>query len=263
VGRSPFSIPNGDNSSRALTARILHSSPPRTQRPDVPVTLDLLLQQCLAKEPEHRPASSLEVARALQRIEAQAGYPRTMIAVETDLPVVQDVSAHATEDATVLKPVTVISGSSPRVAVDKPAVPTEEPAPTTRDRWRMLWLLAGAAVLLVVGLFLFLTAGDDDPTPPTATPSPTASSPEPLDPLAPTAEPEVTGRRTDAGVVFRWSSADGAETADTWQWRRTDTGEEDRTADTSLTLQADDRVCLQVRLIRGSFASPWGIGCVD
>jgi eukaryotic-like serine/threonine-protein kinase len=263
VGRSPFSIPNGDNSSRALTARILHSTSPRTQRPDVPVTLDLLLQQCLAKEPEHRPTSSLEVARALQRIEAQAGYPRTMIAVETDLPAVQDVSAHSTEDATVLKPVTVISGSNPRVAVDRPAVPTEEPPPTTRDRWRMLWLLAGAAVLLVVGLFLFLTAGDDDPTPPTTTPSPTASTPESLDPLAPTAEPEVTGRRTDAGVVFRWTSADGAEAGDTWQWRRTDTGEEDRTADTSLTLQADDRVCLQVRLIRGSFASPWGNECVD
>ena len=142
-------------------------------------------------------------------------------------------------------------------------MPTEEPAPTTRDRWRMVWLLAGAAVLLVVGLFLFLTAGDDDPTPPTTTPSPTASTPEPLDPLAPTAEPEVTGRRTDAGVVFRWTSADGAEAGDTWQWRRTDTGEEERTTDTSLTLRADDRVCLQVRLIRGSFASPWGNECVD
>ena len=55
VGRSPFSIPSGDNSSRALTARILHSTPPRTQRPDVPAALDLLLQQCLAKQPEHRP----------------------------------------------------------------------------------------------------------------------------------------------------------------------------------------------------------------
>ena len=63
VGRSPFSIPSGDNSSRALTARILHSTPPRTQRPDVPPALDLLLQQCLAKEPDHRPASAMEVAR--------------------------------------------------------------------------------------------------------------------------------------------------------------------------------------------------------
>ena len=92
VGRSPFSIPSGDNSSRALTARILHSSPPRTQRPDVPPSLDLLLQQCLAKDPRHRPASALELARGLQRVEAQAGFPRTMIAVESDLPAVQDVS---------------------------------------------------------------------------------------------------------------------------------------------------------------------------
>jgi serine/threonine protein kinase len=264
VGRSPFSIPSGDNTSRALTARILHSTPPRTQRPDVPTALDLLLQQCLAKQPEHRPASALEVARALQRIEAQAGFPRTMIAVETDLPAVHDLAAHTTEDATVLKPVTVISGSSPRLAVEGPPVPpTEEPAPTTGDRWRLVWLVTGAALLLVVGLFLFLTAGDDDPTPPTTTPSPSGTTPDPLDPQAPTEAPAVTGRRTDEGVVFRWSSAEGSETGDSWQWRRTDTGEEERTLDTSLTFQAADRVCVQVRLIRGSFASPWGNRCVD
>ena len=93
--------------------------------------------------------------------------------------------------------------------------------------------------------------------------SPSASTPEPLDPLAPTEEPAVTGQRTDAGVVFRWTSGDGKEAGDSWQWRRTDTGEEDRTTDTTLTVQADDRVCVQVRLIRGSFASPWGNGCVD
>ena len=77
VGRSPFSIPSGDNSTRALSARILHAAPPATQRPDVPPALDRLLQQCLAKRPEHRPASALELARALQRIESAAGWPRT------------------------------------------------------------------------------------------------------------------------------------------------------------------------------------------
>ncbi len=51
VGRSPFSIPSGDNSTRALSARILHAAPPATQRPDVPPALDRLLQQCLAKQP--------------------------------------------------------------------------------------------------------------------------------------------------------------------------------------------------------------------
>ena len=66
--------------TRALSARILHAAPPATQRPDVPPALDRLLQQCLAKRPEHRPASALELARALQdhvkRETAPYKYPR-------------------------------------------------------------------------------------------------------------------------------------------------------------------------------------------
>ena len=86
VGRSPFSIPSGDNSTRALSARILHAAPPATQRPDVPPALDRLLQQCLAKRPEHRPQSALELARSLQQIESTAGWSRTAVAVEGDRP---------------------------------------------------------------------------------------------------------------------------------------------------------------------------------
>ena len=260
VGRSPFSIPGGDNSSRALTARILHSTPPRTQRPDVPAALDLLLQQCLAKDPSHRPASALELARSLQRIEAQAGYPRTMIAVETDLPAVQDVASAAGEDATVLKPITVISASSPRVAVESP--PAVEPLPPTAgDRARVVWLVGAAVVLAVVGLVLFLTAGRDDPgsSPP---PTPTASTPESIDPGAPSDPPLVSGRRTSAGVEFRWEAPDGDQPGDTWEWRRTDTGEGERTTDLSVTVKAQGRICVQARLIRSGFVSPWGKRCV-
>ena len=115
---------------------------------------------------------------------------------------------------------------------------------------------------MVVGLVLFLTAGDDDP-PPDTTPTPGETTPDALDPLAPTVPPEVTGRRTTQGVVFRWAAADGAQAGDSWQWRRTDSGDERRTTDTSLTVRADERVCLQVRLIRAGFASPWGNRCVD
>ena len=260
VGRSPFSIPNGDNSSRALTARILHTSPPRTQRPDVPPALDLLLQQCLAKLPEHRPSSALEVARALQRIEAQAEFPRTTIAVESDLPVVPPSTGAPSGDATALKPVTLVSGSAPRVAVETP-VPTAD-RPTPGDRARVLWLVGAAALLLVVGLVLFLTAGNGGPTP-TTNPTPTASTPDSLDPGAPTDPPTVSGRRTPNGVVFRWSSVGGGEAGDTWEWRRTDTGKGRRSNQTTVTVHASSRVCLQVRLIRGSFVSPWGSRCVD
>ena len=96
--------------------------------------------------------------------------------------------------------------------------------------------MCGIAVLLVVGMLLFLTAGDDGSTP-TTTPTPTDSTPAPIDPLAPTEPPDVTGRRTAPGVVFRWTSPDGAQTGDSWQWRRTDTGEEQRTTETSVTVE--------------------------
>ncbi len=125
VGRSPFSIPSGDNSTRALSARILHAAPPATQRPDVPPALDRLLQQCLAKRPEHRPSSALELARALQRIESNAGWSRTAVAVEGDRPdssVALPDRSEPPEDATAMKPVTVISASGPRrIAAQDPA----------------------------------------------------------------------------------------------------------------------------------------------
>jgi serine/threonine protein kinase len=264
VGKSPFSIPSGDNSSRALTARILHSSPPRTQRPDVPPALDLLLQQCLAKQPEHRPASALELARSLQRIETQAGFPRTAISVETDLPMVAPGPAHAAGDATVLKPVTIVSGSSSRIAVESPVAESaqSEAPPSTGERVRLVWMVAGIAVLFAIGIVLFLRAGDEPSSTPPPTPG-TSGTPLTIEPGAPTEPPDVTGRRTAAGVVFRWDSTGEVQTGDSWEWRRTDTGESDRTTDTTVTVDAADRVCLQVRLIRGSFASPWGNRCVD
>jgi hypothetical protein len=126
----------------------------------------------------------------------------------------------------------------------------------------MLSLLAVAAVLLAIGVVLFMTAGDDGSRP-TGTPTPTGSTPDSLDPTAPTQSPDVSGRRTADGVVFSWSSSEGSLPGDTWQWHRPDTGEDQRTTETSLTVVADDRVCLDVRLIRSGFASPWGNECVD
>ncbi len=260
VGRSPFHIPGGDNSSRALTARILHTAPPRTQRPDVPPALDLLLQQCLAKDPEHRPHSALEVARALQRIEAQSGFPRTVIAVETDLPALQDVSAASGGEATDLKPATVAESQLPPPRQPPPS--PAEPPPAPPMGWRSVAVAAATAVLLAIGVLLFLEAGDDASSP-TTNPTGTPSTPDPLDPGAPGAAPEVTGRRTAGGVVFRWSSPEAARPGDTWQWKRTDTGEQARTSDTSVTVRSPDRVCVQVRLVRDDRPSLWGNACVD
>ena len=156
VGRSPFSIPAGDNSTRALSARILHAPAPATQRSDVPPVLDRLLQQCLAKRPEHRPASALELARALQRIEAAAGWPRTVVAVEGDRPdssvEVPDTGGHH-EDRTVMKPVTVISASGPRrvAAAQEPAVAAQDEPAADRGVSGAVWAGVGVAVGAVLG----------------------------------------------------------------------------------------------------------------
>ena len=77
VGRSPFEVPGGDNSAYALMPRIRSTAPPATGRQDVPAGLERLLAQAMAKDPAHRPASALELARALQAVEQQQRLGRT------------------------------------------------------------------------------------------------------------------------------------------------------------------------------------------
>nr|WP_227464493.1 serine/threonine-protein kinase [Nocardioides lijunqiniae] len=262
TGRSPYSVPNGDNSPRALTARILHAPPPLTQRPDVPPALERLLQQCLAKRPEHRPQSALELARALQRIESEAGYSRTPIAVEGDRPAAGPAAPAAVDqDTTHVKPMTVIPSSGPRAAALE--APAARPAPERERRSTVVWAVAGVAALAVVGVLLVVNlAGGEDPEP--TQPDPTRSrTPMSVAPEAPGRPPVVRGTRDGDRVAFAWRSPDAGQAGDTWEWKRTDTGESRRTQDARLTVTSATRTCLQVRLIRGSYASPWTEDCVS
>jgi serine/threonine protein kinase len=81
VGRSPFEVPGGDNSAYALMPRIRSTAVPSTGRADVPVSLERLLAQAMAKSPGARPGTALELARALQEIEQEQRFPRTAIVV--------------------------------------------------------------------------------------------------------------------------------------------------------------------------------------
>lgn len=260
VGRSPFSIPQGDNSTRALTARILHASPPATHRPDAPPALDRLLQQCLAKNPDHRPATALELALGLQRIEAAAGFPRTPVAVEGggSEPPPFRVDDPDDVDATRLKPPAAVSALAPVPA----AAPTAGPR-RSRRRTAALWTALGTGALLAVGATLFLTAGsggaDQDrgtPLPPSAQRTPGDPAPDALLPA-----PSLSGQRQDGWVRFTWGGVD-RQPGDTWQWTRTDTGAEGRTVRQSLRLRAEGRVCLEVRLVSDRASSGWADDCV-
>ncbi|HEV2797298.1 MAG TPA: serine/threonine-protein kinase [Nocardioides sp.] len=265
VGRSPFSIPSGDNSTRALSARILHAAPPATQRPDVPPALDRLLQQCLAKRPEHRPASALELARALQRIESAAGWSRTAVAVEGDRPdasVAPREVPEAPEDATAMKPVTVISASGPRrIAAQDPAPPTED-GDKAGGVSGLVWAGIGALVLaLVVGFLVVRGDGrEDDPgvVVPTESQVPSDVVPDEL-----TSAPSLTGRRTARGIVFEWEPPVPLEPGDSFSYHRDDTDFYGRTTRQQLLLRTDEAVCLDLRMSRGSDNSPRVSECVS
>jgi serine/threonine protein kinase len=246
VGRSPFSIPNGDNSSRALSARILHSTPPRTQRPDVPPALDQLLAQCLSKTPEHRPSSALELARSLQRIEAQAGFSRTPIAVEGDRPDQATAAPRESDgDQTQLKPVSV-SASAPRDVAAPPARLEPGAEPPAR-RTALVWWTVAAVVLLVLavggGALLASPSNDGSPgTQPTTTPGSVQPGSVP--------RPVLTAKRNGGSVVFAWHAADQPQAGDSFQWRLPRQGGSHLTTALSETVHSPQRVCLQVRMAR-------------
>ncbi|MDT0185544.1 serine/threonine-protein kinase [Microbacterium sp. ARD31] len=265
VGRSPFSIPSGDNSTRALSARILHAAPPATQRPDVPPALDRLLQQCLAKKPEHRPQSALELARALQRIESAAGWARTAVAVEGDRPdasVAPPEVPDAPEDATAMKPVTVISASGPR------RIAAQDPAPATPDGEderggvsRLVWAGVAAALLAAVLGYVVLGGGPDE-DPGVVVPS-TSVTPSPLSPDVLTEAPTLTGRRTARGVLFEWNPPVRVREGDEFSYYRDDIAEYGTTTEKQLLVRTTESVCLDLRMTRGSDSSPSVSQCVS
>lgn len=261
VGRSPFSIPSGDNSTRALSARILHAAAPATQRSDVPPALDRLIQQCLAKNPTHRPQSALELARSLQQIESAANWPRTAVAVEGDRPdsSVQAPLPEPEEDRTVMKAVTVISASAPR------RIATAQTAPETDSGSRgvsaIVWAVIGvvATITLVGGLILSGGGGREDPPPTTPT---TSDTPSPLIADTLTRPPTLSGERKGGSVVFTWDSPDSVQDGDEWLWQEVGNDAYERTAKLSARITSSEQVCLEVRQLRGSDESPTANECV-
>jgi tRNA A-37 threonylcarbamoyl transferase component Bud32 len=86
VGRSPFEEPGGDNGTFALMGRIKSDPPPRTQRADVPGSLERLLRQAMAKDPAARPQSAMELIRGLQSVEQELRLPLTQPILPADEP---------------------------------------------------------------------------------------------------------------------------------------------------------------------------------
>ena len=140
VGRSPFEVPGGDNSSFALMRRVRDVPPPSTGRAEVPASLDLLLRHALAKDPARRPASAMDFARALQAIEQEQRLPRTDIVVLSDDEPAEHVrSTSPSGDVTrVRAPVRVHAqvspGPAPVSAKSRPSAQVLAPEPAVEAR---------------------------------------------------------------------------------------------------------------------------------
>ena len=229
----------------------------------MPPALDRLLQQCLAKNPDHRPQSALALARSLQQIEAAANWPRTAVAVEGDRP---DTSVRAPEpepeeDRTVMKAVTVISASGPRRIATAQTQTEPEVPPEERRVSGIVWAGIGvvAATALIGGLVLSNGGGRDDPTPTSPT---TSATPSPLIPDTLTRPPTLSGTRSGDSVVFRWNSPESVEPGDEWIWQEVGTNDFQRTGKRSASIKSSEQVCLEVRQVRASDESPTATECV-
>lgn len=233
VGRSPFEQPGGDNSAYALMPRIRATPVPQTGRADVPLSLERLLGHAMAKKPDARPQSAIELARGLQAIEQEQRFARTPIVVldESGHTTVADSSGqpapeHTDPDRTSVRAPKVSSAQTYAPGRTQPTRPAPDdvtdagPQPTTISGGA---LLAGIGVLLValVGTLVWALGirGDDPPT--DASPDAPSSSVTPRGggPVVDIPEPPaIDGRAVSGGVTFSWQYA-GVRKGDFYRMR--------------------------------------------
>ncbi|PJI94983.1 serine/threonine-protein kinase [Luteimicrobium subarcticum] len=113
AGRSPFEVPGGSNSSAELVQRICAQPLAPTGRSDAPPSLEMALATAMAKNPQARYPSVLELARALQHVQIELGLAVTPIDLLDDSGVVQDdvVSSGDDDQGTRLRGVVSIDPS--------------------------------------------------------------------------------------------------------------------------------------------------------
>ena len=243
VGRSPFEVLDGVNSSEKLIGRIARARVPAFDRDDVPASLEAVLRRALTGDQTKRQQSMLELVRDLQRVEAELGF------VTTQADVAMDDWALATigdpGDRTIVRAISPRApGSSAgrrrrSVTTAQAALGDSGPAlagaasrlVATRSRQ-----LAGGLVLValaIIGLGVTATVmamegGDGD--------LPRVSN--------------VEAALDGTTVVFSWSDP-GIAADDTYQVRVAGGVEAfQRTTQFAVAASAGDRVCVTVRVAR-------------
>lgn len=221
VGRSPFEQPGGDNSAYSLMPRIRATPVPQTGRADVPLSLERLLGHAMAKKPDARPQSAIDLARALQAIEQEQRFARTPIVVldESGHTTVADSRSqvapeHTDPDRTSVRAPTVTSAQSytptPSARPAHSETATDQgPQPTTISGGALLAGVGVLTVLLVAALVWAIGFRGSDTPDDQATDAPTSSASAggggPVVDIP--GQPGLDGRAVSGGVAFSWNYA--------------------------------------------------------
>jgi hypothetical protein len=236
VGRAPYEVAGGDNSHFALMRRARDLPTPTTGRGDMPASLERLLHQAMSRTVTNRPASALDLARALQAIEQELRLPRTQIVVLEDTAtgggraLARTQAAQPTRAKAPLQPIAVArsvsktvrrSGTADSTASEKSVVsapdggaepsilqtsPAEQPA-TTAPRRRAIQLTIVVVIALVAASIW--TIDQHGAGTPTVTPTPQADAmdqPSALEADLPPGPPHIVAQRLSATTVrFTWT----------------------------------------------------------
>ncbi|MCL3863204.1 serine/threonine-protein kinase [Actinotalea sp. K2] len=122
--RSPFEVPDGQNTAADLISRIERAPLAPTGRGDVPDSLHAVLARAMDRSPARRHHSALAFARALQLVEAELMLPLTSLDLPEDIvtevvgepgawPGSADDDPAADDQATRLRPVRSVSPEAP------------------------------------------------------------------------------------------------------------------------------------------------------
>ncbi|VTR78492.1 serine/threonine-protein kinase [Cellulomonas hominis] len=265
AGRSPFERPGGSNEAADLVGRIERGAPVAPTRTDVPERLRTVLARAMAREPQLRYPTALELAHDLRAVQADLGLPLTPVDVEdvaslagpgdgaggaavadatrvrsvvevapgpapqprTTVPAGPPLDIGAGAESTRLRPVvTVQSDPTPEAAPAPAPVHEVHPGGPSRSRTGRV-LAATGSVVAIAGAVLAVVLLANRPD---AAPAPGEGSefPGPQGTVAATV-PSPTNlfgtRNADGTVEFTWTNPDEQD-GDTYLWgRRTATGE--------------------------------------
>lgn len=281
AGRSPFTVPGGPNARLDFTQRIRTMPVPPIGRDCVPASLTRVLERAMAKQPERRYASALDLGRALQAVELELALPSTEMEVP-DTAWMDQAATRAGEDTdaggrTVVRKVVEVLPyvADPAAEEDRttarpgvrPATPAGPGAHDGNERRRRALTAAAATLALVAGVLVGYRVLGGPVDPPAQAPSTGAGIPVPQ--RVPSPE-ELTGVRSGESVTFTWrppASVDGTEGL-SYTWQRTEPGAppQVRHVDepTVTVAEAPGQVCLavKVRMADGTTSTEPAAFCV-